>query len=122
MISAQKDKIPKGKRFVLRTSTLDAAMAAAGIELDTMLLHLNRREPPLECFFWPPNPRFPHERLYVRAGAVDSALAKEARSFVEQEGIPQLIVWVSTILKLSQNSPLRCTEQHFFIEFPRRTA
>lgn len=122
MISPQKDKIPKGKRFVLRTSTLEAAMAAAGIELEAILLHLNRRDPPLECFFWPPNPRVRHERLYVRAGAVESELAREARDFVEQQGVPRLIAWVSGILKPPHDSPLRRAEQYFSIELPRRSA
>lgn len=94
-------------------------MAAAGIELETTLLHLDR-DLPLECYFWPSKPGIPHDRLYIRAGSVASGLAKEARDFIEQQGVPQLVAWVSGILNLPYNSPVRRAEQHFYVELPRR--
>jgi hypothetical protein len=54
-----------------------------------------------------------YERLYVRAGAVPSPLAHEARRHVEDSVVPDLMEWLAGILTLSKDSPVRRQKQIF---------
>ncbi|MDL2322184.1 hypothetical protein LJC47_07580 [Desulfosarcina sp. OttesenSCG-928-B08] len=112
IISIKKDNLPKGKSFVLRSSTLHEAMRSKHIVIDTYLRHINSHVF-FEGFFWPPGHTIHHERIYVRTGAVPTAQARKARQFTDEFIIPQFIIWVQEILSLPRNAPLRQSEQRF---------
>jgi hypothetical protein len=109
----EKCRLPKGMSFVLRSSALEAALDAAGIRTETILLHVDGSVL-LDAFFWPPQPSRPYECFYLRAGAVRSTEANLARRHVETIVIPEFIAWASGILALPMNSPIRRSEQLFF--------
>jgi len=108
-----KDKIPKGSSFVLKSSIFEEALQSAGITTDTHLNHINNPRRLFDAYFWPPNPNVGYERLYVCAGIVPSAEAAAARQFVASQVIPQFIAWASSILAEPQTSPIRRAQQHF---------
>ena len=113
----EKAKCPKGMSYPLRSSVLEQALGEAGIEMDVHLIH---RPSPIffDAFFWPPRPNVPHERLYVRASAVPGARAREARELVETRVVPELVVWVRSLLALPTDSPIRRAEQSIRWELP----
>ncbi|GHT91136.1 hypothetical protein FACS1894185_6080 [Betaproteobacteria bacterium] len=113
----EKDKLPKGASFVLRSSTLELALISAHICLDTSLRHVSNPRVFFEADFWPPNPRVPHERFYIVAGIVPSSLARDARSFLEATSLPQFVSWAQSILALPENSPIRRAKQYFRSEW-----
>lgn len=112
----EKAKLPKGMSYALRSSVLERAICEAGIDIATTLRH-GPNHILFDAFFWPPNPNFPFERLYVRAGAVPASHAHEARLFVESSVIPDLISWLQGILALPSNSPIRRERQEFYRGF-----
>lgn len=71
----EKAKIPKGTSFVLRSSVLLEALAAAGISVETSLQHMNSKIF-FDAFFWPPRSNVQHERFYIRAGSVPASQAR----------------------------------------------
>jgi hypothetical protein len=102
-------KLPKGQRYPLRPSALEAALIDAHIVIDT---HLIRSPGDLfDAYFWPPNDNVPHERLYVRAGSVPSDRVADARRHVESVMIPSLVKWIADILVRDRNSPVRREKQ-----------
>jgi len=102
-------KLPKGQRYPLKPSALEAALAEAHIAIDT---HLIRSPGDLfDAFFWPPNDNVPHERLYVRVGSVPSERVTDARRHVECVMIPTLVKWIADILVRDRNSPIRREQQ-----------
>jgi hypothetical protein len=116
----EKNKIPKGVSFVLRSSALEHALQSAGISVDTHLRQTNT------CIFfgadfWPPNPNVAYERFYIQAGVVPSSYASEARRFVEATVLPQFIAWAKDILALPYNSPIRRSKQYFTSSFTQVT-
>jgi hypothetical protein len=112
----EKEPLPKGASFVLRSSSVEDALRSAGISVQTSLRHVNSRIF-FDAYFWPPNPNVAHERFYIRAGVVPSPMAREAREFVETSVLPQFIAWASDILSLPYNSPVRRAQQLFSSEF-----
>lgn len=115
----EKEPLPKGASFVLRSSRLDEALRLAGISVETSLRHVNSRIF-FDAYFWPPSPNVAHERFYIRAGIVPVSTAREAREFIEASVIPQFIAWSSDILSLPHNSPIRRAQQYFRSEFVGR--
>jgi hypothetical protein len=102
-------KLPKGQRYPLKPSALEAALAEAHIAIDT---HLIRSPGDLfDAYFWPPNNNVPRERLYVRVGSVPSELVADARRHVESVMIPTLVKWIADILVRDCNSPVRREQQ-----------
>jgi hypothetical protein len=107
-----KDKIPKGTSFVLKSSTFDEALQSASITTDTHLKHTNNSRILFAASF-SPNPDVDYERFYVSAGIVPSTVATAARQFVASQVIPQFIAWASGILAEPPNSPIRRAHQRF---------
>jgi len=68
---------------------------------------------------WPPTPRVPYERLYIRSSAVPNQEAHATRLHVSSVVIPDLIVWINGILTLYNNAPGRAQEARFVRQAPR---
>ena len=113
----EKKKLSKGLSYPLRASALEAALSDSAIAADAHLIQGGGNKL-FECFFWPPNPNVPHERLYIRTAAVPEASANEARFFVEKSVIPEFAAWLKGILALAPNSTVRREEQYFERSLP----
>jgi hypothetical protein len=113
----EKKKLPKGLRYPLRTSVLEAVLSASAIAVDARLIQ-GGGATLFECFFWPPNSNVPHERLYIRTKAVPEVCASEARTFIEDSVIPEFTAWLQGILSLAPSSTVRCEEQYFERSLP----
>ena len=109
----EKQKLPKGMTYSLKSSFLFGALADAGIGFHVHLLYAGYGWL-FDAHFWPSNHRVPYERLYLRAGAIPSSQAKAAREFLENTVIPQFIQWALAIARLPTNSPIRREQQLFF--------
>lgn len=113
----ERSKLPKGMSYPLKSSVLETALRSAGIELDAHLIqHVSKRF--FDAFFWPANVNVGHERLFIRASAVQSQEAEHARNFMNESVIPEFIAWVQSIAALPANSPIRREEQCFFRQLP----
>jgi len=112
----EKDKLPKGTSFILKSGVLVDALTAAGISVETSLQHVNSVIF-FEALFWPPRPNVQHERFYIRAGSVPASEARPAREFMESIVLPEFVRWAQGILALPHDSPVRCSEQVFAREF-----
>lgn len=108
----EKSPLPKGMSYVLKSSVLERALSEAGIELDTTLIH-GPGGIFFDAHFWPPNQNVAHERLYVRAGAVQASVAREARAYIDSSVVPEFVAWVKSILALPNNAPVRREQQYF---------
>ena len=100
-----KDKLPKGLVYPLKTSMLESALAEAGITTYVHLLY-NRQSPHLlEAFYWLPNANVPHDRFYIRTSAVEIQQVSTLRQQLETSVIPEFVDWASELLSLPENSP-----------------
>ncbi|MES2817670.1 MAG: hypothetical protein V4812_01615 [Pseudomonadota bacterium] len=105
-------KIAKNMSYPLKSSCLEDMLDAAKITIHTHLIQ-GGGSSLFECFFWPPNPRVNYERLYVRTAPIRSDRAKEARLLIETRVIPEFNQWLTHLLKLPHNSPIRQQQQHY---------
>ncbi len=112
----EKNKLSKGMSYPLRSSQLQGMLDIANITISAHLIQ-GGSSSIFECFFWPPNAGIEHERLYIRTAAVSSDRAQEARLFLETVVIVQFQQWITEILKLPYNSPIRQKQQHFCREW-----
>lgn len=116
-VKSETARLPAGHSYVLAASLLDEKLTAAGLRIDTHLI----RSPGgilLDAHFWPPNQNVPHERLYVRAGTVPRPEAADARRFIAEEALPNLIRWLADILSQDVASPVRREEQYWRATLP----
>ncbi|MEO6277841.1 hypothetical protein [Roseateles sp.] len=106
----EKDPLPTGYSFVLRSQQLESALASAGITVDTALRHINSSSH-FTAHYWLPNPNVAHERFYVTAGVVPAGKARDIREFMETKVLPQFITWAKGVLALPVNSTMRERQQ-----------
>ncbi len=118
-METRKEKHPRDTSYALKSSVRATALESAGVNLHTHLI-LTHSKIFFDAFFWPRNERVQYERLYVRVGAVPSIEARDARHFVEEFVIPEMIAWVREIIRLPANSPRRLSEERFLREWPPR--
>ena len=111
-LHSQKAPLPKSRRFVLRSTSLEQALREAGIQLETSL-RLDNSDVYFLAYFWPPSPNVPHERLYITAGAVPSAEVFASRDHIDSCVLPRFVAWETHLLSLPLNSPIRREKQIF---------
>ncbi len=108
----EKGKIPKGLSFVLKSSMLEKSLKIAKIDTNVHLIY-DPRHSFFEAFYWLPNENVPYERFYIRTGAVDAHIAKEAREYMVNRVLPEFITWAEEINRLPSNSPKLQERPHF---------
>jgi len=113
----EKQKLPKGMSYPLKSSVLKTALDQAGITTDTVLLfapdHMY-----FEAFFWPPNERIDYERFYIRTGALSAREGGRARELMQRQVILDFLAWAKVLLAKPLNSPIRQKQAHFFRYYP----
>ncbi len=94
--SISRPKLPRGRSYVLKTSQLADALAAAGVgwHVDLVYWSPHGGGSILEGHYWPPNSNVPYPRVYVRAGAVSSDVRAAAAETLSQTALPQFIRWL----------------------------
>jgi hypothetical protein len=115
-VESETGKLPKAQSYPLRPSALEAALARAGVEIDTHLI----RGPgvPSDAHFLPPNDYVAYERLSIRVGSVPSREAAAARLRFETVALPALVAWIGAILALDIGSPIRREQQYLDLRNP----
>jgi hypothetical protein len=102
----EKNKLPKGMSYPLKSSFLENFLQNANLEIDVSL-HIRPSKIFFDASFSPPKGNFNYNRLSMRVGAVKSQCGKEAKDHMENVIIPDLIKWLSEILSLDERSPKR---------------
>lgn len=117
--SVSRPKLASGWSYVLKTSQLADALAAAGIGWRFDLVYWSPRAGGsiLEGHYWPPNENLPHPRVYVRAGSVPSALLLTVAEVLRESALPQFIRWVEGLVALPEGSPALAREAYFNATF-----
>jgi hypothetical protein len=113
----EKKKLAKGLSYPLHPAVLEGALSTLGVAAKANLMQ-GGGAALFECFFWPPNPNAPYERLYIRTAAVPGGRANAARSLIEDSVLPEFCAWLQDILDLSPNSTVRREEQYFVRSLP----
>ncbi len=108
LISIKKPKIPKGLSYVLKTSLLEKALEARGLDCH---VDLNYRIPRsggsiLEAFYCLPTTHNPNPWVYLRAGVVPSGQRKQAAEIMESLILVEFMEWLKKIYTLPANSTL----------------
>ncbi len=119
-MTSETEKLPQGWSHVFQPSALGHALHAAGLTINTHLIrgHSPKRQGFVDVQFWPPGGRISYERLYVVASAMPRERAHDARLFIEREGLPSLVAWISGILNRDPASPVRRESQALRITIP----
>ena len=119
MITVEKPKLRKGLAYVLKTSLLETALAESGIEVATHLVYWTPQGggSVLEAFYWLPNERVPHRRLYVRAGSVPVRERPIALEQLRSHALPELVRWLLGLHAQPDDSPALLAKPHFNASF-----
>ena len=88
----EKQKLPKGFSYALKSSMIVRAFEESKITIDTHLIY-SISEIFFDAHYWIPNKNVDYYRFYVRAGHVQSARRKEAMIYMQQSVIPEFIEW-----------------------------
>ena len=122
-MESRKEKLPKGRSYPLRPSSLERAIGDAGVELPVKLTRWDyRRKGTFEAVFYPEG-SFPEELCFwVSCGAVPSERVADIRGPLETHCIPKFIRWAKEIEALDPKSPRRREPQRFKWEFPQTDA
>lgn len=92
----EKQKLPKGRSYPLKTSILEKMLAEHGIVADTVLYYSISR-----IFFDAQYNSIPEVansgRLTIRVGDVQSDRCKEARQYLLDVVLPEMIKWIRKI-------------------------
>lgn len=106
------DPLRNGMGYPLKPSWIVELMEEEAVSIEWHLVRGGDGEL-FECFFWPPNPNVPHERLYLRSSAVPSAEVADARAHLLHHDIPSFRAWLKALLSLPLESTHRQREQYF---------
>ena len=118
-MDARKEKLPRGRGYPLKPSSLEEAIGAARLQLPVRLTRWDyKRQETFEATFYPEG-SWPEELYFwVSCGAAPSERVAEIRKVLESECIPKFIRWAQEIEALDAKSPRRREQQRFKWDFP----
>jgi hypothetical protein len=105
-IHVEKPPLSKKRSYVLRTSLLQAAVAAVrvGCHIDIKYFTPKVDGSILESEYWLPNENVPYPRAYVRAGSLPREERAEAVRALKV--LPAFAQWLAKVVSLPANSPI----------------
>jgi hypothetical protein len=108
MISVEKPPLSEKRSYVLKTSLLDAAVSAAGLNCHIDLKYWTPTVDGsiLEAEYWLPNDHVPYPRTYVRAGSLPREQRSTAAACLKAAVLPTFIQWLAKVVALPDNSPI----------------
>ncbi len=100
----EKDKLPKGFSYALKTSEL--AKVLEGVDCPVHLVYSPGASPGciLRGFYWLPNENVPHVRCYVTSSIVPSTSRAAAAKAMVETVLPDFSAWLRELLALPANS------------------
>jgi len=118
-IRVSKPRLPKSLAYPLKTSVLEGALRDAGLTCDLQLVYWTQQagRSVLEAHYWLPNERISHDRVYVRAGSLPAEARSAAAGVLLRDGLPSFVAWLSRIIALPVDSPLRNQNLCFNAEY-----
>lgn len=111
-IESEKNRLPKGLSYALKTSILQKAFDDNKITTSTHLIYL-KSEIFFDAHYWLPNDNIDYCRFYIRSGYVKSEDRQRAHKFIQNTVIPDFIKWANEILSLPDNSPKLFNQPYF---------
>lgn len=122
-LTIDKDKLPKGSSYVLKTSVLQKVIEESGVDLNINLIYCGppSKMPIFEVHFWLPNANVSYDRFYIRTGFVQSKHRKKISDLVNLIVLPEFIKWASYLVNLPINSTERKQELMFVAEYYEQT-
>lgn len=122
-MESSKEKLPKGRSYPLKPSSLEKAIADARLELPVSLTRWDyKRKETFEATFYPEGSGPEELCFWVSCGAAPSERMAEIRGLLESDGIPKFVRWAKEIEALDVKSPRRRERQRFKWEFPQPEA
>ena len=111
----ERPPVPKGRAYVLKTSSLQALLEQSGVEVAVHLVYRTPRVEGsvLEAEYWLPNPNVAYPRFYIRAGSLQAERRQEALGALQSIGLPALGRWMQSVVRLPDQSPLLGGRLHF---------
>jgi hypothetical protein len=118
-MDARKEKLPKGRSYPLKPSSLQKAIGDAHLQLPVRLTRWDYKgEETFEATFYPEG-SWPEELCFwVSCGAAPSERVAEIRDALETECIPRFIQWAKEVEALDARSPRRREHQRYKWDFP----
>ena len=108
----EKEKLPKGCSYALKTTMIENAFKENNITTNTHLIY-SHSEIFFDAHYWIPNQNNDYYRFYIRAGHVESTKRKEAMMFMQNSVIPEFIEWAKELISLPDNSTKLLEEPYF---------
>lgn len=107
-LTIEKPKVRKGLSYALKTSWVEQALRDARVECPASLHYWTPQSGGslLQAFYWLPDANVPHDRVYIRAGTVDSVRRQDAALQLQNRGLPAFVQWLRTVASLPRNSPV----------------
>ena len=115
-IDIEKEKLPKGLSYALKTSTIERVLVENQIDTYVHLIY-SKSKIFFDAHYWLPNENVDYFRLYVRAGSVQSNQRKDAEIYMNNIVIPAFVVWAKRLTKLPENSTELLSENYFCRNF-----
>src|SRR5262245_3361430 len=115
MITVKKPKLAKHRSYVLKTSMLEDTLAEVSIDCQVDLVYWNPQlgGSILQAFYWLPNERVNHVRVFVRAGTVPALERNLVLPQFRDRVLPGFAHWLSRLLKQPLDSPALLREPKF---------
>ncbi|MCP4214259.1 MAG: hypothetical protein GY765_06360 [bacterium] len=111
-----KQKLPKGCSYALKTSMMEKAFAENEITTHTHLIY-SMSKIFFHAYYWLPNPNIDYFRFYIRVGHVQSSRRREALQYMQDSVIPEFIRWAKEMVSLPSNSTGLSKELEFRRDF-----
>jgi hypothetical protein len=115
-IHIDRDKLPKGRSFPVKSSVLRAALQDFLQQVD-VIIYFSRTSHNFHAIFSPPGEIKKIETLQVFVGVVPSASAALARESADVSIIPEFTEWITRLLAEPSNSTIRRNHQSFSREY-----
>ncbi len=113
----EKQKLPKGFSYPLKTSMLEAALAENRITTETHLIY-SISKMFFDAHYWLPNENVDHYRFYVRVGHVSSTERKKAQAYMKNKVIPNFIAWAKELTQLPISSTKLSGDLYYYKNYP----
>ena len=112
----EKQKLPKGLSYALKSSLLEEAFKENKIKTDTHLV-FSISDIFFDAHYWLPNENIDYHRFYIRTGHVQSEKRKEATMFMQESVMPEFIKWAKELVSLPENSTKLSESLYFRRDF-----
>ncbi len=108
MIYVEKPPLSKKRSYVLKTSLLEDAVTAVGLDCHIEVRYWTPTIDGsiLEAEYWLPNENVSYPRAYVRAGSLPKEQRHDAARSLKTMVLPAFVQWLAKVVALPRNSPI----------------